>query len=386
MRLTHTFFSTWVAFSLALLFAGHSAVAAELDSNAVADRSEIVSADTPESMEMGQSYSMTVKVKNTGRSTWTRAQHYALAARQRNWGVQRVELENAEKIAPGETATFKFRVTAPQQASSHDFQWQMQHDERFFGAPTPAHRVVVEGGSNRVKFISQVVPSAMNIGGEYTVMVQFKNLGKTTWSSANGFMLMSQNPANNRNWGTDRVKLEGNQSIPPGEVASIRFKITAPLRAGEYDFQWQLYQDKLGFFGERTPNQRVIVGGAGRGNDAEFVLQELSGLVNEPTPYAVLTAGHSFQVKVMFKNTGTTAWKPGQYRLTSQKPANNLTWLLDRVELNPKEEVKPGEFKTFSFNAVAPAQQGIYDFEWQMSQEGIGTFGKPSQTVKITVR
>lgn len=383
MRLTRSLFSTCLV--LALSFVSHPGFAAEPDASAPGDRAEIVSADTPEAMEMGQSYSVMVKIKNTGGNTWTRAQGYALVARQRNWSVQRVELENAEKVAPGDTATFKFRVTAPQQSGSHDFQWQMQHDEHFFGPPTPAHRVVVESGSNRVKFISQVVPSAVNIGGEYTVMVQFKNLGKTTWSAANGFMLMSQNPANNRNWGIDRVKLDGNQTVPPGEVATIRFKITAPLRAGEYDFQWQLYQDKLGFFGERTPNQRVVVGGAGRGNDAEFVLQEMPGLVNEPTPYAVLPAGSSFPVKVMFKNVGTTVWKPGQYRLVSQKPANNLTWLLDRVELSAKEEVKPGEFKTFSFNAVAPAQQGIYDFEWQMFQDGIGTFGKPSPTVKITV-
>lgn len=384
MRLTHSLFSTCLV--LALLFLSHPGFAAEPDGSATGDRAEIVSADTPEAMEMGQSYSVTVKIKNTGGNIWTRAQGYALVARQRNWSVQRVELENAEKVAPGDTANFKFRVTAPQQSGSHDFQWQMQHDEHFFGPPTPAHRVVVESGSNRVKFISQVVPSAVNIGGEYTVMVQFKNLGKTTWSAGNGFMLMSQNPANNRNWGIDRVKLDGNQTVPPGEVATIRFKITAPLRAGEYDFQWQLYQDKLGFFGERTPNQRVVVGGAGRGNDAEFVLQEMPGLVNEPTPYAVLPAGSSFPVKVMFKNVGTTVWKPGQYRLVSQKPANNLTWLLDRVEVSAKEEVKPGEFKTFSFNAVAPAQQGIYDFEWQMFQDGIGTFGKPSPTVKITVR
>lgn len=384
MRSTFSLFSICLALTLSLT--GRLGFAAEPDASAVGDRAEIVSADAPEAMEMGQSYGVTVKIKNTGTNTWTRAQGYALAARYRNWSIQRVDLENAEKIAPGGTATFKFRVTAPQQAGSHDFQWQMQHDEHFFGPPTPAHRVVVEGGSNRVKFISQVVPSVMNIGAEYTVMVQFKNLGKTTWSAGNGYMLMSQNPPNNRSWGTDRVKFDANQTVPPGEVATIRFKITAPLRAGEYDFQWQLYHDKLGFFGERTPNQRVVVGGAGRGNDAEFVLQELPGLVNEPTPYAVLEAGRSFQVKVMFKNVGTIVWKPGQYRLISQKPANNLTWLLDRVELNPKEEVKPGEFKTFSFNAVAPAQPGIYDFEWQMFQDGIGTFGKPSQTVKITVR
>ena len=383
MRLTHSLLSIWVVLALPLVLASNPGVAAE---SAAGDRAEIVSADTPEAMEMGQSYSVTVKVKNTGGNTWIRAQGYALTARYRNWSIQRVELENAEKIAPGDTATFKFRVTAPQQSGSHDFQWQMQRDEHFFGPPTPAHRVIVEGGSNRVKFISQVVPSAMNPGGEYNVMLQFKNLGKTTWSTANGFMLVAQNPPNNRIWGTDRVKLDGERSVPPGEVATIRFTITAPLRAGEFDFQWQLYQDKLGFFGERAPNQRVVVGGAGRGNDAEFVLQEMPSLVNEPTPYAVLKADSSFPVKVMFKNVGTTTWKPGFYRLTSQKPANNLTWLLDRVELGAKEEVKPGEFKTFSFNAVAPTQPGLYDFEWQMFQEGIGPFGKPSHTVKITVR
>ncbi|MBI3776780.1 MAG: hypothetical protein HY273_14760, partial [Gammaproteobacteria bacterium] len=194
MRSTHSLFSTCFALVLPLWLACGLSAAAEPDASAAGDRAEIISADAPEAMEMGQSYSVTMKVKNTGVNTWSRAQGYALAARQRIWSAQRVELENAEKVAPGDTATFKFRVTAPQQSGSHDFQWQMQHDEHFFGPPTPAHRVVVESGSNRVKFISQVVPSAMNPGGEYNVMVQFKNIGKTTWSAATGFMLVAQNP------------------------------------------------------------------------------------------------------------------------------------------------------------------------------------------------
>ena len=141
-----------------------------------------------------------------------------------------------------------------------------------------------------------------------------------------------------------------------------------------------------GFFGERTPNQRVVVGGSGRGNDAEFVTQDIPGLVTEPTPFAVVQRGANFHVTVMLKNAGTTTWKAGVHRLISQRPRSNLTWFIDRVELSPKEEIRPGEFKSFSFTALAPSQPGIYDFEWQMSQDGIGVFGKPSQTVKITVR
>lgn len=350
------------------------------------ERAEVIVAEVPEAMEVGQSYSVTVKVKNTGVNTWSRQNGYGLGAKNRHWGVQRIDLETAEKIAPGETATFKFRVTAPSQPGTYDYQWQLQREDRFFGPPTPAQRVIVESGSNRVKFISQVVPSAMDVGGEYTVMVQFKNLGKTNWSGASGYQLVAQNPTRNRTWGVDHVKLDSDRSVPPGEVATIRFKMNAPLQAGEYDFQWQLYNEKLGFFGERTPNQRVAVGGSGRGNDAEFVTQDIPGLVTEPTPFAVVQRGANFHVTVMLKNAGTTTWKAGVHRLISQRPRSNLTWFIDRVELSPKEEIRPGEFKSFSFTALAPSQPGIYDFEWQMSQDGIGVFGKPSQTVKITVR
>jgi hypothetical protein len=373
-----------LAFAVTLLGAAGTAGAAESDVGA--DRADVVGQEVPEAMEVGQSYSVIVKLRNTGSSTWTRQDGYSLSTRQRHWSTHRVELDAGEKVAPGDTATFKFRVTAPGQSGIYDFQWQLQHEDRVFGPPTALHRIVVESGSNRVKFIGQVVPSVMDVGGEYTVMVQFKNLGKTTWSGGSGFKLVARNPANNQTWGINRVPLDAEQPVPPGGIANIRFKIKAPLQAGEYDFQWQLHQDKLGFFGEPTPNQRIQVGGAGVGNDAEFVLQELPGLVNAPAPYAVIKRGSNFQVKLMFKNVGTTTWTAGAHRLTSQKPRNNLTWFLNGADLNQKEEVKPGEFKTFSFTAVAPSQPGIYDFEWQMYQEGIGWFGAPSQTVKITVR
>ncbi len=358
--------------------------AAETDTSN--DRAEILSTDIPEAMEVGQSYTVEIRVKNAGSTTWTKQEGIGLGSRHRNWANHRAELDPGDKIKPGESVMFRFRVTAPSQSGSYDFQWQMQRDDRFFGPPTTLHRIIVESGSNRVKFIGQVVPSAMDVGGEYTIMVQYKNLGKTTWSGAGGYQLVAQNPANNKTWGIDRVKFEPDQNVGPGEVATIRFKVRAPLQPGDYEFQWQLYNDKLGFFGERTPAQRVVVGGAGRGNDAEFVMQELPGLVNAPTPYTVLKGGQNFQVKVMFKNVGTTTWKPGSHKLTSQKPRNNLNWFIDRVDLGSRDEVKPGEFKTFTFTAVAPAQPGIYDFEWQLYQEGIGWFGATSPTVKITVR
>ena len=239
---------------------------------------------------------------------------------------------------------------------------------------------------DRSHAVAQVLPSTMVAGQEYNVTIQFKNIGDSSWSGAKGYMLGAQNPTNNQFWGKKRVSLDPDTSVPPGNIATIKFTVKAPSKPGVYNFQWQMFQGARGWFGDKTPNQKVNVISAGAGNNADFVLQEFHGLITVGPPYAVLKIGQNFIVKVIVKNTGTNFWTAGKYKLASQKPANNLTWLIDHVELNPKDKIKPGQFKTFTFNAVAPSEPGIYDFQWQMLQEGAGFFGTPTPLVKITVK
>jgi len=238
--------------------------------------------------------------------------------------------------------------------------------------------------ADKSQAMAQFAPSNMEAGKKYSVMLQFKNTGNTTWTSSS-HMLGSKNPSNNQFWGTKRIKIASGDAIRPGGTLTAKFSVTAPSKPGTYNFQWQMMRTGGSWFGQKSPNIVIPVEGKGDKNNSDFVLQELPGLVQVGPPYTVLNVGQNFTVKLIFKNTGSSTWTWGRIKIGSQKPANNLTWLIDQISLNTKEKVKPGEFKTFTFNAVVPTKPGIYDFQWQMFEEGVGWFGNKSPNVKITV-
>jgi hypothetical protein len=67
-------------------------------------------------METGKPYSVSVTMVNNGESTWTRDKQYTLMslspANNTTWGFNRVPLP-VDNVAPGQSATFNFQVTAP---------------------------------------------------------------------------------------------------------------------------------------------------------------------------------------------------------------------------------------------------------------------------------
>jgi hypothetical protein len=107
------------------------------------------------------------------------------------------------------------------------------------------------------QFVSQSVPSQMNSGQIYTVSVTYKNVGKGTWNSAGAFNLGSQNPRDNSTWGITRVHVPS--SIAPGQIATFTFNVKAPANLGFNNFEWQLVDDNVTWFGPLTPNVRVNV-------------------------------------------------------------------------------------------------------------------------------
>lgn len=120
----------------------------------------------------------------------------------------------------------------------------------------------------------------------------------------------------------------------------------------------------------------AIFQGNNIGNGAKFAEQSVP---------AAMTGGREYEVSVAVKNTGTEAWTAEkQYRLGSQNPQDNNYWR-GRINLDPKEKVRPGETKKFSFKVKAPEQPGIYYFQWKMVQENTEWFGNLSKNIKITV-
>jgi hypothetical protein len=97
----------------------------------------------PPRMAMGSSSEISLTVKNSGVSTWTRADGYRLGSQapQDNihWGIGRVELPVAS-VQPGETVTFVFNVMPSEHKDidtvvSRTFRWRMVRDgAHWFGA------------------------------------------------------------------------------------------------------------------------------------------------------------------------------------------------------------------------------------------------------------
>lgn len=111
-------------------------------------------------------------------------------------------------------------------------------------------------------------------------------------------------------------------------------------------------------------------------NDAEFIDQNIP---------EVMVAGQSYSVSITMKNIGTTAWTDeAKYRLGSQNPQDNGLWG-GRIFLFPGKSVEPKEKLTLSSTVIAPADPGIYDFQWRMLREGQEWFGEKTKNIEVRV-
>ena len=221
------------------------------------------------------------------------------------------------------------------------------------------------------KLLMQLVPDHVKAGERFTVMLQFRNSGTTTWSRAAGYRLASRNADK---WGLKSVKLESGEKIAPGQSATFKFEVTAPIDDGAHDFVWQMKKGNQ-WFGQPSNKVSINVAAYLRApDDAEFVYQKVATEMVTDLPYTAL---------LHFKNTGETSWTPGRYQLKAVDPDEGLNWSVTEIDLN--KIVRPGEFYTFRFNIIAPSGAGRYPFQWQLTHKGVGVFGARSEKLFITV-
>ncbi len=223
------------------------------------------------------------------------------------------------------------------------------------------------------KVLMQLVPDEVPVGKEFTAVIRIKNTGSTTWSTAAGVYLAS---LKTQPWDLYRTPLPSDAPVAPGETITFKPEIMAPLIPGEYLLQWQMRQWST-LFGEPTVPVKVRVTGS-------MIPFTLSEFVYQNVP-AVMVVGETYTVTLQYKNIGDTVWTPNQFSLISLVPSAALTWAVDEVDIKTKAVVPPGGFQTFRFDVVAPAEPGVYPFEWKMNQKGSGSFGKPSKRLEIKV-
>lgn len=107
------------------------------------------------------------------------------------------------------------------------------------------------------QFVGQSVNAAMQINASQTVTLQFKNTGTRTWTRVANFKLGPQNPPDNSTWGVWLIDLPND--VAPGQTASISFSIRAPGTPGTYNFQWQMQQQGVAWFGDLSTNVAITV-------------------------------------------------------------------------------------------------------------------------------
>ncbi|MCD7098102.1 RHS repeat-associated core domain-containing protein [Stenotrophomonas sp. MMGLT7] len=107
--------------------------------------SQYVGQSVPTTMVIGQSYPVSVTLKNTGTATWKASDAYRLGSQNpgdnMTWGQHRVDPPG--EVASGQTATFSFTAQATK-PGTQNFQWRMVQDGvAWFGAITPNVKVTV---------------------------------------------------------------------------------------------------------------------------------------------------------------------------------------------------------------------------------------------------
>lgn len=344
---------------------------------------QFVSHNLPARLDIGQTFRVELAVRNVGTAPWTRDNLTVTvkpASAEQGWGVTKIELAPTDTIEPGQTKTFVFDVTAPAVPGTYSFAWELLYQGAAAGAPAAPADIVVEDPHLRGVFVSQLLPNQIAAGEKFKAFIQYRNTGKSSWSRRQGHRLAAVAPDSLKHWGIDKVELDVQEHILPGQTATFTFIAEAPARAGHYPFQWQLYQDDRRFFGDRTPATSIFVGTIQDTDseklDAEFVSASIPDALRTNTTYTVT---------LLFKNTGQTPWRSGQVVLRPHESSGNLTWFTDRVDLDPGEIVEPGDIKSFEFNIHTPPDAGRYGFQWNLADPHGQSFGDASELRELAV-
>jgi len=235
------------------------------------DNALYLSQSTPGQMVPGQSYGVSVTMKNTGRSNWSQG-NYSLKlvnvyeSMANTWSVSSVDVNST--VSTGNEIVFDFNIIAPMTEGSYNMQWQMANGNAFFGEPSMTVPIRVSGTDtravepnyilNNALFISQDVKSEMETGLTYDVIVTMKNSGSTTWKTGEFKLKVSTKGADNTLDAWEVANVELSDDILAASEVTFKFKVTAPNKSGVYNFQCQLVKDGT-FFGQPTTNVVINV-------------------------------------------------------------------------------------------------------------------------------
>ncbi len=214
-----------------------------------------ISGERSDSLEVGQTYSVTVSYENTGQYTWrqgkTRLKVYNGTGKKRtplrhsSWKdvFGKIPLDQ-ETVAPGETGTFTFSISNSNSAGTKNIVTKLFHGKSKVRSSNATHELTFNqpfAGS----LVDHTIPVAMYHNDSLEVTVTFENTGETTWNEA--------------------VKLRVNgkkkgavpQPITSGDTVSFTFDIQTPSEDAEQPYV-HYFVVQLKKHGGRIPGTRRV--------------------------------------------------------------------------------------------------------------------------------
>jgi len=272
----------------------------------------------------------------------------------------------------------------------HVFQTAVDSQGNFFtssygntGGPTPVVTTKYDTNGNVVfqkSFAGAAIGSAVNYpidmktdaaGNVFVLMYLYMRLGLANEGNWTDYGIIQYDPAGNTVWPDSGGSFFNGAIIYDSGMneeddGGMGFDAMGNILIGgtAHNFSGpQIYQVEAAKFG--TPDSSSF--------NFQFV----------PT---TMQAGHTYQVTVGFKNTGSSTWTFADgYSLESRNPSRNTIWGITDVPISPSYPIAPGGSKGFVFTVTAPSTPGHYNFQWQVTKAGEGGFGALSPNLSINV-
>lgn len=319
------------------------------------------------------------------------------------------------KVAPGEIATFNFRLLPPSQQKSYDEDYGLVLDGV---TPFPVN-ASLKNSFEVTDYAFQVssinLPSALQPGERYRARVTLKNTGFTTWYSDAQQSVLSSTTRPTRlmnSWyspyaladsadeawlGTQSQIKMLSTSVNPGSEGIFEFYIQAPFSPQQTTLNLRFvidgkYISPYTVSSVTTSTPRPIAS-----------YQHVGGTHPAPTP---MMKGQVNTGQLIVKNTSNFTWynealKPagmrgGSVRMVMSEPyyraspfadSNNPNWLGTTSQISMETpQVKPGENAVFTYSWKAPQVTGIYIDRFSLLLDGQLLFPDIGMQVVSTVK
>jgi len=219
-------------------------------------------------------------------------------------------------------------------------------------------------------WVSQTSVPALQPAGTSSVTLSFRNSGSKTWTKGvAGSQIALGIPGDstayaamgmNAGWpSANRVAIQNEAVVAPGNIASFTFTVRAPLSLGTVNMSVRPVIDGVAWL----EDQGVYVPVTTFANyHSDWATQ---------SAYPTLQAGQvSGTLSIQFRNTGTSTWNRGTLGQEARLGINgdNEMWaalavawpFTTRPAVQTESSVAPGQLGTFTFQIRAPSAPGVY--------------------------